>query len=142
MYPEIVNAIRALAGGAFIMLPSSHKDFADPTLRAIIQKTQISGAFEPADKVKFLKAAWDAVGSEFGSRHTQYEMFYAGAQFVTAGHSFRTYDWAGATGMVETLMDSYKLEDVLRDDSAEAVSADAPRAPSAGAHAEHRALAS
>jgi len=30
---------------------------------------------KPEDKVKFLKAAWDAIGSEFGSRHTQYEMF-------------------------------------------------------------------
>ena len=47
--------------------------------------------------MKFLKACWDAVGSEFGSRHQQYEMFYAGARFVTAGHSFRTYDWNGAT---------------------------------------------
>ena len=24
----------------------------------------------PEQKVKFLKAAWDAIGSEFGSRHT------------------------------------------------------------------------
>ena len=61
---------------------------------------------EPEDKVKFLKAAWDAIGSEFGSRHTQYEMFYAGARFVTTGHSFRTFDWAGATGMVDDLMGS------------------------------------
>ena len=35
--------------------------------------------------MKFLKAGWDAIGSEFGSRHTQYEMFYAGARFVTCG---------------------------------------------------------
>ena len=59
---------------------------------------------EPEEKVKFLKAAWDAIGSEFGSRHTQYEMFYAGARFVTTGHSYRTFDWAGATGMVDDLM--------------------------------------
>ena len=35
------------------------------------------------NRVKFFKLAWDAVGSEFASRHTQYEMFYAGASFVT-----------------------------------------------------------
>ena len=58
----------------------------------------------PEEKVKFLKAAWDAIGSEFGSRHTQYEMFYAGARFVTTGHSYRTFDWAGATGMVDSLL--------------------------------------
>ena len=70
-------------------------------------------SLEPEDKVKFLKACWDAVGSEFGSRHQQYEMFYAGARFVTAGHSFRTYDWNGATGMVENLLASYSLGDEL-----------------------------
>ena len=63
----------------------------------------------PEQKVKFLKPAWDAIGSEFGSRHVQYEMFYAGAQFVTAGHSFRTFDWGGATGMVDELMSTYDL---------------------------------
>ena len=58
----------------------------------------------PEQKVKFLKAAWDAVGSEFGSRHTQYEMFYAGARFVTCGHSFRTFDWKSAGGLVDSLL--------------------------------------
>jgi 4-hydroxyphenylacetate 3-monooxygenase len=69
---------------------------------------------EPEEKVKFLKAAWDAVGSEFGSRHTQYEMFYAGARFVTAAHSFRTYDWGSATGMIDYLLGSYHLDDELK----------------------------
>jgi 4-hydroxyphenylacetate 3-monooxygenase len=36
-------------------------------------------------------------------------MFYAGARFVTAGHSFRTYDWNSATDMVENLLSSYSL---------------------------------
>jgi 4-hydroxyphenylacetate 3-monooxygenase len=44
----------------------------------------------------------------------QYEMFYAGARFVTAGHSFRTYDWGSATGMIDHLMDSYDLKDELK----------------------------
>jgi 4-hydroxyphenylacetate 3-monooxygenase len=63
--------------------------------------------------VKFLKAAWDAVGSEFGSRHTQYEMFYAGARFVTCGHSFRTFDWKSAGGLVDSLLASYDLRSEL-----------------------------
>ena len=65
------------------------------------------------DRVKFLKLAWDAVGSEFASRHVQYEMFYAGAQFVTCTHSFRTYDWAGATGMSDRLLATYGVESSL-----------------------------
>ena len=95
------------------MLPSSIHDFDDPKLAAIINATQRAGKMSPEEKVKFLKAAWDAVGSEFGSRHTQYEMFYAGARFVTTGHSYRTFDWDGATGMVDGLMNSYQLADEL-----------------------------
>jgi 4-hydroxyphenylacetate 3-monooxygenase len=113
LYPQFVNAIRELSGGALIMLPSSINDFEDPLLKKIIHTTQRAAAMEPEDKVKLLKACWDAVGSEFGSRHQQYEMFYAGARFVTAGHSFRTYDWNGATGLVENLLASYTLGEEL-----------------------------
>jgi 4-hydroxyphenylacetate 3-monooxygenase len=96
------------------MLPSSIEDFANPELAAIINKTQRSASMDPEHKVKFLKAAWDAVGSEFGSRHTQYEMFYAGARFVTTGHSNRTFDWNNATGLVESLLSSYDLASELK----------------------------
>ena len=113
LYPRLVNLVRDLAGGALIMLPSSIADFANPDIRAIIEKTQRSPTMSPERKVKFLKAAWDAIGSEFGSRHTQYEMFYAGARFVTAGHSLRTFDWDGATGMVESLLEGYDLADEM-----------------------------
>ncbi|MGO8920471.1 MAG: 4-hydroxyphenylacetate 3-hydroxylase family protein [Stellaceae bacterium] len=109
LYPALVAAIRELAGGALIMQPSSVADWADAELAAIIRRTQRSPAVPPEDRVKFLKLAWDAVGSEFGSRHLQYEMFYAGAAFVTRGHSFRTYDWGRATGLVDRLMSGYGI---------------------------------
>jgi 4-hydroxyphenylacetate 3-monooxygenase len=40
-------------------------------------------------------------------------MFYAGARFVTTGHSYRTFDWADANGMVDSLMATYDLSDEL-----------------------------
>jgi 4-hydroxyphenylacetate 3-monooxygenase len=113
LYPQFVNAIRDLSGGALIMLPSSIQDFKDPMLKRIIHTTQRSATMVPEEKVKFLKACWDAIGSEFGSRHQQYEMFYAGARFVTAGHSFRTYDWNAATEIMDNLLASYTLQDEL-----------------------------
>jgi 4-hydroxyphenylacetate 3-monooxygenase len=113
LYPRFVQSVRDLAGGALIMLPSSAADFGNAELDAIIRKTQRSAAMEPEQKVKVLKAAWDAIGSEFGSRHTQYEMFYAGARFVTSSHSFRTFNWDAATGMVDNLLSSYSLKGAL-----------------------------
>jgi 4-hydroxyphenylacetate 3-monooxygenase len=113
LYPKLINTIRELAGGAFIMLPSSFRDWANPEIEPIIRKTQRSAAFDPHGKVKFLKAAWDAIGSEFGSRHTQYEMFYAGARFVTAGHSYRTYGWDDSTRLLDQLLASFDLAEAL-----------------------------
>jgi 4-hydroxyphenylacetate 3-monooxygenase len=55
-----------------------------------------------------MKLAWDALGSEFGSRNVQYEMFYSGPRTTTAGNAFRTCDWDRATGMLETLLNSYE----------------------------------
>src|SRR5262245_59264545 len=113
MYPRIIGALPDLAGGALIMLPSSLQDFANPQLAKIIRTTQRAAKLSPDEKVKFLKLAWDAIGSEFGSRHTQYEMFYAGARFVTAGHSYRTFDWNGAAGMIDALLATYDVASEL-----------------------------
>jgi 4-hydroxyphenylacetate 3-monooxygenase len=114
LYPRLMTLIRELAGGSLIMLPSSFRDWDNPELAPILRTTQRSANFSSEDKVKLLKAAWDAVGSEFGSRHLQYEMFYAGARFVTCGHSYRTFDWAAARGMVDHLMSTYDLGDAAR----------------------------
>jgi 4-hydroxyphenylacetate 3-monooxygenase len=113
LYGKMMLTLRELAGGGMIMLPSSLRDFANPELAELIGKTQQSPAANAVDKVKFYKLAWDVVGSEFASRHTQYEMFYAGAQFVTKAHSFRTFDWASATGMVDRFLGEYNLDGEL-----------------------------
>lgn len=109
LYPEIIDALRVLAGGGLIMLPSSGADFHNPEMARIIDKTQRSSLVSPLERVKFFKLAWDIIGSEFGSRHLQYEIFYSGPSFVTRGHSFRFFDWQKSKAMVEDLMASYDL---------------------------------
>ena len=79
-YPMMINTLRELAGGALIMLPSSTEDLDHPELAAIAESVQVSADGRSAkDRIKMMKLVWDAVGSEFAGRHTQYEMFYAGA---------------------------------------------------------------
>jgi 4-hydroxyphenylacetate 3-monooxygenase len=109
LYPAFVEKIRELAGGGMIMLPSGVEDFAFPELARLIERTQQSPVANAQERVKLFKLAWDAVGSEFGSRHVQYEMFYAGAAFVTRGHSFRTYDWDRALALVDRMLASYDM---------------------------------
>jgi len=109
LYSKVINTLRELAGAGLIMLPSSSGDFDNPEIAALIGKTQQSPAANAVNRVKFYKLAWDAVGSEFASRHSQYEMFYAGATFVTKGHAFRTYDWKTATALLDRMLSSYDL---------------------------------
>lgn len=113
LYPRFVHETRDLAGGSLIMLPSSKEDFGNAELAKIVEHTQISSieGQSAKDRVKFLKLAWDVLGSEFAGRHTQYEMFYAGARFVTCAHSFRTFDWAEGDQLLESVLSSYDLTD-------------------------------
>ena len=110
-YPQLVHHVRDLGGASMIMMPPSVADFGNPETASFINRTQRSPVAEPKDKVKLFKLAWDAVGSEFASRHTQYEMFYAGATFVTKNHSYRTYDWDSSKDLVDRMLDSYSLDD-------------------------------
>ena len=114
VYAGFVNSIRELAGGALIMLPSSAADFANSEEAAIIDKVQSSSHGSSRERVKCFKLAWDALGSEFAGRHTHYEAFYAGAQFVTRGHAFRTYEWDAATDLRDSQLDSYSLEPTVK----------------------------
>jgi 4-hydroxyphenylacetate 3-monooxygenase len=111
LYAKFTNDIRELAGGGLIMLPSSGADFGNPELADIIERTQISSrdGETALDRVKFLNLAWDALGSEYAGRHAQYEAFYAGAQFVTCGHSMRTYPWEEVDGLVQSALDGFEL---------------------------------
>ena len=119
LYGRVVSTLRELAGGGLIMQPSSVRDFANPELAALIEATQQSPAADARSKVKFYRLAWDVIGSEYASRHEQYELFYAGAPFVTRAHSFRTFDWDAAAGLVDNMLDSYRLEDELESGTVE-----------------------
>ena len=104
LYPRFIDSLRDLAGGGLIMLPASEADLHDPQTAADIARTQGSPAAGPVEKVRFFKLAWDAIGGEFASRHVQYQKFYAGANFVTRGHAFRTFDWAASARMVDAML--------------------------------------
>jgi 4-hydroxyphenylacetate 3-monooxygenase len=113
LYPKVMTTVRELAGGGMIMLPSGASDFADPMLADLIDKTQRSSVRSPEDRVKTFKLAWDAVGSEFGSRHTTYEMFYAAPNFLNQSMAYDSYDWDSSMNMVDRMLGSYELADSL-----------------------------
>ena len=98
---RMLELIRELAGGAFITLPSSEADFGNPEMAADIERYMRSASSDAKSRVALMRLIWDFLGTEFGSRHQQYEKFYGGASFLVKQNVYRNYDWKRATGLVD-----------------------------------------
>ena len=109
MYPALLTQIRGLMGGSLIQLPATAGELRAPDSAADIARYVRWPKASGPDRVKLLKLLWDAVGSEFGSRHLQYEMFYAGEPAAIQGREFRSFDWAAAEALVDRCLASYDV---------------------------------
>ncbi|MFJ7065017.1 4-hydroxyphenylacetate 3-hydroxylase family protein [Streptomyces sp. NPDC101115] len=109
IHPRAVQDIRLLAGGALIQLPASGRDLLHPELGPVLRRYVRTPGGTAEDRIKLLKLAWDALGSEFAGRHEHYERFYQGAP-----HVYLTMQtWAGGADDCEALaracLDGYDL---------------------------------
>lgn len=89
-YPELIDMVRRMGGGALVQVPVSMDEFDSPIGPAIeraLRGAQISGV----DKTQLLKLAWDLCGSEFGARHELYEKNYAGERSALLAGIQREY---------------------------------------------------
>jgi len=87
-----------------ITLPSSLADFEEPAMRADIDRYMRSGLSDAKSRVAVMRLAWDFIGSEFGSRHQQYEKFYGGASFLVKQNVYRNFDFKRATDLVDAAL--------------------------------------
>lgn len=110
LYPRALQALRELAGGGPLQVPSSVVDLEHPEAGADLRRYIRSPGSPAEEKIKLFKLAWDLIGTEFGGRHLQYEMFYAGAPFVAKGYAFRNYGYEQATQLVDAALNDYKME--------------------------------
>lgn len=111
VYPRLLGMLRELAGGGLIQLPSSVKDFENPEISADIERYVQSPGTPARQRVALLKLLWDMVGSEFASRHHQYEMFYAGAPHMTKGFMYRNYDFSRGEELVDRALSGLENHD-------------------------------
>jgi 4-hydroxyphenylacetate 3-monooxygenase len=98
---RMLEIIREMAGSAFITLPSSDADFGNPEICADLERYMRSGAADAKTRVALMRLMWDFLGSEFGSRHAQYEKFYGGPSFVAKQHLYRYFDFKRAGALVD-----------------------------------------
>ena len=96
VYPELVQMVRRMAGGALVQMPVSLDEFESP-IGADIERALRGAAISGMGKAQLLKVAWEVCGSEFGARHELYEMNYAGERSALLAGIQREYarkgDW-------------------------------------------------
>jgi 4-hydroxyphenylacetate 3-monooxygenase len=110
IYPRALHLLRELAGGGVLQVPSSVDELVNPTTRPDIERYVRSTGVPSEERIKLFRLAWDLVGSEFGGRHHQYEMFYAGAPYVAKGYAFRNYGYEEALTLVDAFLDGYGVD--------------------------------
>jgi 4-hydroxyphenylacetate 3-monooxygenase len=111
MFPRVMQLFRELVGGGVIQLPSSYKDYLNPDTAEMLERYVQSPGWPSAERVKLLKMAWDFLGSEFGARHQQYEIFYGGSPHLVRMRMYRSYDFSRATALVDSALSGYGLPD-------------------------------
>ena len=82
-------------------MPSSDADFGNPEIAADIERYMPSGATDAKSRIKLMRLLWDFLGSEFGSRHQQYEKFYGGPSFGAKQNLYRNFDFKRAGALVD-----------------------------------------
>ena len=90
-YPEMIDMLRRVTGGALMQLPASMDEFSGPmgeALERALRGANLSGE----RKAQLLKLAWDLCGREFGARHVLYEMNYAGERSALVAGIEREYE--------------------------------------------------
>lgn len=92
-YPDFARIVRELLGSHPFQQPADASVFDNDVTREIYSKFTMSSPEEAVERYKLMRLAWDLIGTEFASRHTQYEMFYNGAQHVALGRVWHLFRW-------------------------------------------------
>lgn len=82
--PKVKNIIEQIVASGLIYLNSHTADFKAEEIRPYLDKyLRGTGGCDATERVKVMKMLWDAIGTEFGSRHELYEINYIGSNDIT-----------------------------------------------------------
>jgi 4-hydroxyphenylacetate 3-monooxygenase len=98
---RMIEMIRELVSSSVISLPSSVADLDSPETAPFIERYMRSGSMDARSRTALVRMLWDFLGTEFGSRHQQYEKFYGGSSFLVKQNVYRNYDFKRATALVD-----------------------------------------
>ena len=98
---RMLEIIRELVSSSVISQPSSAADFENPEIGPAIERYMRGGSMDAKSRTALSRLLWDFLGTEFGSRHAQYEKFYGGAPSTVKQNVYRNFDFKRATGLVD-----------------------------------------
>ncbi len=113
-WPKVEQVAGEILGGSPLVIPSSYRDLQSEELRPLIDRYYRGSTGSAHDRIKLFKLLWDAIGSEFGSRHTFYERNYGGSPELVR---LNVIDFAKERGrldemaeLVKSCMSEYDLD--------------------------------
>ncbi len=89
-YPRALEILQQIGASGLLQVPSTIQEFDGPIgdkLQAYYGGTHTS-AFA---RTRFIKLAWDLIGSQLGARHELYERFYSGDPVRTFAAQYQNY---------------------------------------------------
>ncbi len=119
-YHTLAETVREMLGAGPFQMPANANFLTDPDLRSKFDVYWAGSNGNAVDRLKFMKMAWDYLGSELAMRHSQYERFYAGPQFVHAFYNFGSCPWQDYKEPVDDIMASIVIPDAAARDTAKA----------------------
>jgi paerucumarin biosynthesis protein PvcC len=104
-WPKVEQVAGEILGGSPLVVPSSHKDLQSDELRPLIDRYYRGSTSSAEERIKLFKLLWDAIGSEFGGRHTLYERNYGGSPELVR---LNVVDFAEQRGSLDQMVELVK----------------------------------
>jgi 4-hydroxyphenylacetate 3-monooxygenase len=114
-YVRVKQIIEETVGSNLIYLNSNAADFKNEEIRPYLDRyLRGSNGATALDRVKLMKLFWDAIGSEFGSRHELYEINYAASGVTNRMRTLWAAQGSGlldeCAALVDQCMSEYNLD--------------------------------
>lgn len=108
-YCEIAEKVRELLSAGPFQIPADCSVFEDAELAQAFEANWASPGASPRERYKFIKMAWDLLGSDFAGRHTQYERFYGGPPFLNDMYNYTWAPWDQRRALVDQILADIEL---------------------------------
>ena len=109
-YQQVAEEVRSLLGATPFSMPADVSVFQNPQTRQTFEQYWGVASAPAQERYKFVKMAWDLLGSDFGARHAQYEKFYGGPPHIMDLYSYFNCPWAERRAAVERILQEMSIE--------------------------------